>query len=893
VRRWKAAAAAVVLVACGSETQPLGPRLSGPAALAIFHGRTAERPDELGSYLAVASSRADELRIVDLVDNEALLAPVQFAPLSVPAGDRPARLASASLNDGGADALVVVPAGSSELQLVQTWAAPTRVVPGSALDLATLAPGAEILAIVGAPLPEESDPPGSWVPAVGAARFLVALSGGRLAVVRASRGPGPDGEVVLDVAPEEIVDLASRLVPPAADPFDAVSLAVSPVVGLAYAASPDAIGGVLGAAELNLAGAPAGWTVRALDARAPTFLVAAFETADRDLDPAARDYPDSFHTTKSLRVYVALDETGCGRDRQIPCGLAVIDPALGGLVPDPAGELPYLVPIGLPARPIAIAVSGPPANGTAAWTSSARKAIYLDAGGAPLEVLRMAPSTGATYTAAMAVVATADGRASWVDLSRWRTPSDVSALRSLATGALPGVAATGVVGLPGFVDGVPGAFLGICEYDAGSCVYSDDKIPDVGEEEDPTQPVLTSAVAASRIRVTPGYTPDRGWAVRYQTPLPGLSGRRGVLGRANGTLYAAFQVPSGVGDPPFFRVIRVYAPSFGVNSVATDGAPDADALEVELDEGTPCALGDGTPIDAFSAPVQDLLPPDGALYPGGALEVGAITSPAGATCDGIAEGQAFPATLTVRASGLVLVGDVAFRSLTLDSGTYAGRPRFEVPFELIQYPEEILDCPLIPWPETGPVPYCGIGCRAFCEALVLSRLARRNHYIDTICPAPVCTGPDQQTACFPVREDPPGSGTFVSTDPCLRHDFDDPRYVYPLPTGSPVGILVGTIPSEWTERLEDGTTVTHVETQPKPGSRLEFATTSGMLTTSRRPILNNSVVGAAMPTDAVVFDRSTLLDHEDDGLRFYVSYPDNQVLVFSPAAAASDIKLIR
>jgi hypothetical protein len=104
---------------------------------------------------------------------------------------------------------------------------------------------------------------------------------------------------------------------------------------------------------------------------------------------------------------------------------------------------------------------------------------------------------------------------------------------------------------------------------------------------------------------------------------------------------------------------------------------------------------------------------------------------------------------------------------------------------------------------------------------------------------------------------------------------------------------VGTIPSEWTERLEDGTTVTHVETQPKPGSRLEFATTSGMLTTSRRPILNNSVVGAAMPTDAVVFDRSTLLDHEDDGLRFYVSYPDNQVLVFSPAAAASDIKLIR
>ena len=883
---WKAAAVALVLTACGSSTQPLGPRLSGPAALAVFHGRTSESPDELASYLAVASSRGDELRIIDLVDDTAILAPVQFAPLSVPTGARPARLASVSLNDGGADALVVVPAGASELQLVQTWMAPTRVVPGSSLDLTTLAPGAEILAIVGAPLPVEQVP-GTWVPAVGGARFLVALSGGRLAVVRASRGPGPDGEVVLEITPEDIVDLASRLVPPAVDPFDAVSLAVSPELGRVYAASPDAIGGVLGVAELTLIGAPAAWTARALDAGAPTRLVAAFETAERDLDPAARDYPDSFHTTRSLRVYAALDETGCGRGRQIPCGLAILDPALGGLAPDPAGELAYLLPIGLPARPIAIAVSGPPANGTLAWSSSARKATYLDAGGASLEVLRMAPATGAAYTAAMAVVATADGRASWVDLSRWRTPSDVSALRSLGTGALPGVAATGVVGLPGSVDGVPGAFLGICEYDAGACVFSDDKVPEPGELEDPTQPVLTSAVAASRIRVTPGYTPDRGWAVRYQTPLPGLSGLRGVLGRASGTLYAAFQVPSGVADPPFFRVIRVYAPSMGVNSIATDGAPDADALEVALDPGTPCALGDGTPIDAFSAPVQDLLPPDAALYPGGAVEVGAITSPSGASCDGIAEGQTYPATLTIRASGLVLLADVAFRSLTLDSGTYAGRPRLEVPFALGYYPEEDLACPLIPWPESGSVPYCGIGCRAECEALVLSRLARRNHYIDTICPAPECVG-NPQTACFPYTGTPP-----VSTDPCLRHDFDDPRFVYPLPVGPAVALLVGTIPSEWTERLEDGSTVTHVETEPKPGSRLEFATTSGMLTSSRRPILNNSVVGAAMPTDAVVFDRSTLSGHEEEGLRFYVSYPDNQVLVFDPATSPAEIALIR
>ena len=893
MRSWKTAAAAMVLVACGSETQPLGPRLNGPAALAIFQGRTSDSPDELASYLAVASSRGDELRIIDVVDNTALLAPVQFAPLSVPTGARPARLASVSLNDGGADALVVVPAGASELQLVQTWAAPTRIAPGGSLDLGALAGGAEVLAIVGAPLPEQPVSPGPWVPAVGEGRFLVALSGGRLAVVRASRGPGPDGEVVLEITPEEIVDLASRLVPPAADPFDAVSLAVSPEVGLVYAASLDAIGGVLGVAEVTLTGDPATWSARAIDARAPTHLVAAFATAERDLDPAARDYPDSFHTTKSLRVYAVLDQTGCGREHQISCGLVVLDPLLGGLAPDPAGELPFLAPIRLPARPVAIAVTGPPVNGTSAWGAAFKKATYVDADGLPLELLRFAPSTGADYTAAMAVVATADGKASWLDLSRWRTPSDVSALRAVGTGALPGVASTAVRGLPGFEDGVPGAFLGICEYDAGACVYSDDKVPGADEPEDPTQPVLTSAVAAARVRVTPGYTPDGGWAVRYRTPLPGLNLRRGVLGRANGRLYAAFQVPSGVADPPFYRVIRVYAPAFGVNSVATDGAPNADALEVELDAGTPCALGDGTPIEAFSAPVQDLLPPEGALYPGGALEVGAITSPTGGSCDGIAEGQAFPATLTIRTSGLGLYTDVRFGTLALDSGTYAGRPQLEVPFALGYYPEEDLACPLIPWPETGPIPYCGVGCRAECEALVLSRLARRLYYIDTICPAPVCSGPDQQTTCFPLKEDPPGSGTFVSTDPCLRFGFDDERFVYPLPLGPAVAFLVGTIPSEWTERLEDGTTVVHVETEPKPGSRLELATTSGMFTSARQPISNNSVIGAAMPTDVVVFDRSTLPDHDEDGLRFYVSYPDNQVLVFSPASGAGSVTLIR
>ncbi|HSN90982.1 MAG TPA: hypothetical protein VLS93_07115, partial [Anaeromyxobacteraceae bacterium] len=175
--------AVLTAAACGKTTQEMGAKLAGPSAVAPYRGYSQEDPANVRDYLAVASARADELRILDLSDEKPLLAPVQFAPLSVPTGSRPARLASASLHDGGADALVVVPGGTAEVQLVETWTTSTRVVPGATVDLDALAGRAEILSLAGAPEPVWDPGTSSWVPAPGRARILVGLTEGRVAVV--------------------------------------------------------------------------------------------------------------------------------------------------------------------------------------------------------------------------------------------------------------------------------------------------------------------------------------------------------------------------------------------------------------------------------------------------------------------------------------------------------------------------------------------------------------------------------------------------------------------------------------------------------------------------------------------------------------------------------------
>jgi hypothetical protein len=183
--------------------------------------------------------------------------------------------------------------------------------------------------------------------------------------------------------------------------------------------------------------------------------------------------------------------------------------------------------------------------------------------------------------------------------------------------------------------------------------------------------------------------------------------------------------------------------------------------------------------------------------------------------------------------------------------------------------EDALSCP--PAPTAG----CDKVCRAAaCEELVLARKARRIFYLDDVCPAPR----------FPPIEDPDNPGEFISSDPCLNFGFDDPRFVYPHPTGPVVAFWVAAIPI---------LTETGYDYALTPGAFMQFTSTSGLAPTSRRPLSNGSAVGAALPNDVVPFDRSTIPGREEDGLRFYVSYPDNQVLVFRPHGSASDTSLIR
>lgn len=815
--------------ACGKSDQKVGARLGAPSAVAAYRGYTAESPVELRDYLAVANARTNELRILDLSDEQVLLAPAQYAPLSVPTGARPARLAGASLHDGGADALVVVPGGTAEIQLVETWTEETRVVPGATVDLRALLGEAEILALTGAPVPVWDGGSSSWVPGAGQARILAGLTGGRIAVLPVTRGP------------EGSIGLGAPLV--ATLGFDPVSIAVSPDPSVLYAASPDPIGGVLGVAEIGASEPdPQAWTVRGLDARAPTYLVAAADVNERLFDV---DF-DAFSPVPVRRVYAALEPTACGLEARVPCGIAVIDPVAGALAADPAGEAPYLAPIPLPGRAVAIAVSGPPANGTIGLGNKRNQ----DANGTLL--LLIAPGSGQQYTSDLLVVPTTEGHAYWIDASRWRTPNDISTLRSSGTGAPPGVAVTEAVSRSAFDSeaGVyVGAFLGICAPDAGpappeppSCVYAEGKDPD-----DPTQPSVTPAVIRDRILLTPGYTSGETWTLVYEGILPGLSFRRGVLIRQGGLHFLALQEPNDPaappGSPPYLQVVRVFDPSLGIHAQATHGT--GDRVVVAPDDAARCG-------ESFGVQALDLVAPDDARFAPGSIPGGALALEEPACALPLAEGESLPVRAAVRASGLLLVGSRA---------GYAGRPTFDAPFELRYADEDSLACPLLPWSDTPPA--CDATCRGGCEALLLARKARRLYYLADRCP---------------------DEAAFGLADPCTNYGWD--RLNFPHPTGPVVAFQVASFP----RTLGDGTT----DPVLQRGAQLTFRTTSGMSPAGRRPLSSSGTnQGVAVPADVAAFDRSTIEGREEEGLRFYVPYGDNLVLGFDPAVGASQVNVIR
>ncbi|HEX7488797.1 MAG TPA: hypothetical protein VF341_07815, partial [Anaeromyxobacteraceae bacterium] len=198
------------------------------------------------------------------------------------------------------------------------------------------------------------------------------------------------------------------------------------------------------------------------------------------------------------------------------------------------------------------------------------------------------------------------------------------------------------------------------------------------------------------------------------------------------------------------------------------------------------------------------------------------------------------ATLTVRASGLVLSND--------HSG-YMGRPPLDTTGTGPAFTHN--------WSDETALQG---------EKLALARKARRIYYpIDAPCPIPGAASGTQGAftidcyAGFPILVDP------LSPGPALR-----------LRAGatliSTAGVAVGT-PSD---------------ALPERGTTLTLVTSSGLSPTFRAPLS-----GGALPSNLAVVDPTGFSGHDQEAVRFYVPYADDQVIEFTAAGSASQVTSLR
>lgn len=678
--RLLAALGAVTLLACGSSGGRVGLQLTRPAAVAVFQGVTTKVPGQVHPYVAIADAPDGELVLVDAVDDLPVEAPIDVWPLSVPVPGSPALLAAGSLSDVDAeerplaDLLVVAIEGSTRLAVIDTWSGTPAVA--FELDLAELAPGAALLSLATAAVPGASDGEGAFVAVPGRVRLLCGLTGGRLAVYELERA----GAAVA-LAGQAVQELG----------FDAVAIAAAVRPGFVYAATRDPIPptDVLGVARLDTTGAPGAFAVAAIPTRAATRLVATARL--RELNPGETEFDtDPLSEVPALypmvdRVYAVLDERTCGRLAEIPCGVAVLDPAALALRADPVGELPYLAPISVPGMPLALAVSRPPVN-----PPSTVDVLAQD------DFMMIAPGSGQRLTSGVLSVASTDGVVYMVDLARWQVANNQSLLRSTSR-----TRATSSFGLGGGeqVFPIPGVWQ---EVDL-------DRVP----LETPKVVVDLAGVQAA-VRLTPGYTIDAVWTVAYQGPLPGLAGRRAASGAEGGGVWVAVQTP--VVGGTFTEVAHVHGPELGVR--------EGDVVVIAAD-----ATATGCPATGLETTVAEVLAPE-ARFPGGALLLAPPATPAEACLAALAAGRT-DLQVTVRAAGFVLSSDAL---------GYAGRPQLLAahdagePYALRYQPDEAFACPLV---AGAPAPCADEACRLACEGLVLARKARRVYNVGDACRDPV------------------------------------------------------------------------------------------------------------------------------------------------------------
>jgi hypothetical protein len=709
--------------------------------VAVFRGIGWDQPGVLRPLVAVANTHGDDLRIIDAVSNKVITAPTLVAALTVPTEPRPSLIAAGSLHDTAvdgtpvamADLLVVAPRGQvarplpapagtfgSLIQSVVTWAAETRVA--ETVDLGDLLPDATLTALLVVPVPVLDATGLAWRPTAGTAKVVACTSDGALVSIRATRLAS--GAIQLEAPP--VAQLLG---------FTCLDLAISSDGTRLYAATLDPIpgaGGLLGVAEFDNTVLNGDLPVRALSAGLGTTQVAVLEVAPFiDNDPNHVEL-DLFGPSVP-RVYASLDPGACGVDRSMPCGIAAIDPVAGGLAPDPAGELPYQLPVRLPGDVVDIAVSGPPAR-----TDTGREGL-----------LKLDSGTGVRFVNGFAAVATSSGRIYLVDLPHFSVGNQLQALSPSG--------GTRVISSQGAIPGADSAEIGIWSR------------PLTGA------PVVQFDLQATGgIVVTPGYTDSEIFTIAYQGSLPGLEARRALAHVSSGPpSWIAVQEATGLtgsGTSPWRDVARLYDPRLAVQV--------GDLVQVTAFPAGSCSLG------AFELVVTALLPPDPLLYPGGAVSVAPVAvPPASGDPACLPQGADSPVTVTFRVPNLVLTGNVT---------GYAGRPEVvatapetAAPFEFKYQDERLLACPIMQddpgaWPpaaadlaacEADPT-----SCRATCEKLVLARRARRIFYMTDGC-GPTTTTSGQ--ACtdrwvtsmglqFPLPRGPALAFKVGITDPTKR-----------------------------------------------------------------------------------------------------------------------------
>jgi hypothetical protein len=707
-----AALAAVSLAACTSKTAPSsGNLLTEPSSVAVFRGvttRSGVQAQRVGGsfyrpYIAIANAGSNDLSIVDGVDDSLIEAPAVTRGLVYPAPGRPLILAAGDLGDALPDLLVVVTAGelpwegSSQLRVVRTWRADGSIVDrtggGAAVDL-----GADVLGLLALP-----------TSTAGAVTLVAALADERIATVKFTRKAGdPEGAIDVDAAQATVLrsaPLGFRPLAIAAIPGDATRV---------FAASTDPLpGGIQGVARIDVAADGTPSFGAALNAHAPTRLVAAGrlrEALPTSVDAGAAAF--DLGSAPVERVWAIPDESSCGIAAAMPCGLLAIDVASGDRVPafpdEPAGwSFAFRAPIPIPGYPLAMAFGAPPALATDPQYAGTFMAI--------------GQSTVTLSTTGVVAVAAADGFVTYVDAARWNVPTNQAVVANVPVKAT-NIASTRPSGTAG------GQWL---------TLFNPTTLTSIGHAD--------TANLAAAVGVTAGYTPSDTWIVQREGKLPGLDLRRAEW-FPDGTLAMQVTTSGGVS-----QVVRLWDPTLGVST--------GDIVVIE-----PVGLGT---CGTFEASVAAVNPPD-ATHPGGSVTLGHRPptvpkwDPKWNSCVDLLRITTFVQdqgpwlTATIRAGGYVLVRG------TGSAAVHVGRPEVVLPFGKPfvvawndgTHSEQDLAaaCPLppsVPWQsawETMPPASqpCGDGaCRDTCMQLQKARLARRVRYLREA--PPTAVAPDAYT----------------------------------------------------------------------------------------------------------------------------------------------------